>query len=97
LPHLLWQVESQVVESYAGTFFRAGEHTSPGTKGTVGELPGGTLHGAKRAINTDQSRASRIAGAGPHLVAALLDSLCPEPLLARCHDSEFSESLALQS
>jgi len=60
----------------------------------VGELPGGTLHGAKRAVDADQSRASGVPSAGSHLVAALRTDLRPEPLLARCHESEFSESLA---
>ena len=87
-------VESQMPELHASSLLRAGEHSGLGRKGTVGELPGGPLHGAKRAVDADQSRASGVPSTGPHLVAALLDDLRPEPLFARCHSLEFSESLS---
>jgi hypothetical protein len=56
----------------------------------MGELPGGTLHRAKRAVDADQSCASGVPGAVPHLVVSLLADLGPEPLLARRHVTKFS-------
>ncbi len=51
----------------------------------MGELPGGTLHGTERAVDADQSCASGVSGAGPHLMVSLLADLGPEALLARRH------------
>ncbi len=83
--HRLRPVKSEMVEPHTGTLFGTRQHTGPGRKGTMGELPGGTLHGAERAVDADQSCASGVPGAGPHLVVSLLADLGPEPLLARRH------------
>ena len=56
----------------------------------MGELPGGTLHRSKRAVDADQSRASGVPGAGPHLMVSLLADFGPEPLLARRHGTSLA-------
>src|SRR5207253_10481738 len=84
----------EVLDADAGPFAGAGVDPRAVGERSVGELPGGALHGAELSVDADHADAPVIDRAGPELVAATAHDLRLEPLLSARHQRESIDYLS---